>query len=277
MSIQWFPGHMTRAKRRLEEQLQWVDVVLELGDARLPVSSRSPLLRSMLGNKPRLLLLNKADLADPYGTGRWLARLQEESPVLSLSTLTGSGVKQIMPSLDKVLADKKARLAAKGIMGRPVRAMVVGIPNIGKSSLINRLTGGSQAKTGNKPGVTRGNQWIRINQALELMDTPGILWPKFDDPETGRKLAVCGAIRDEVFDQEELAQWLLAWLNRHYPGELGKAYAIGSQELDLERLGRKKGCLISGGRVDTFKTAQIFLREFRAGKLVKVTMDRGEE
>ncbi|HHV65212.1 MAG TPA: ribosome biogenesis GTPase YlqF [Peptococcaceae bacterium] len=273
MNIQWFPGHMTKAKRKLEEQLRWVDVVLELGDARLPLSSRNPLLQSLLGKKPKLLVLNKADLADSAKTEQWLLRLGTESPVIAVSAQTRAGINRIVPLLEKIMAPKVERLALKGVGGRPLRAMVVGIPNIGKSSLINQLTGGAQAKTGNKPGVTKGNQWIRIHSKVELLDTPGLLWPKFDDPEVGRKLAATGAIRDEVFDQEELANWLLGWLNLNYPQELQVHYGLAGGELNLENIGQKRGCLLSGGRIDTLKAAQIFLREFRNGKIAKVTMD----
>lgn len=273
MSIQWFPGHMTKAKRKLQEQLEWVDVVIELGDARLPISSRNPLLLGLLDKKLKLLLLNKADLADNKKTDRWLTELRKESPVLAVSAMTSTGIKKIVPLLEEIMAEKMERLAARGVVGRPIRVMVAGIPNIGKSSLINQLTGGSQAKTGNKPGVTRGNQWIRIHQRVELLDTPGMLWPKFDDPEIGRKLAATGAVRDEVFDQEELAQWLLNWLKANYPEELKNYYKLEEMDINLEGVGRKRGCLVSGGKVDTFKAAQIFLREFRSGKIAKVTMD----
>ncbi len=273
MSIQWYPGHMTRAKRKLEEQIKWVDVVVELGDARLPLSSRNPLLRELLGNKLRLLLMNKADLADDLKTDQWLRQLGKEVPVLSISAKTGMGIRKIIDLLEKIMSEKRERLEVKGVRARPMRVMVVGIPNIGKSSLINQLTGGAQAKTGNKPGVTRGNQWIRIHPKVELLDTPGMLWPKFDDPEVGRKLAVTGAVRDEVFDQEELASWLIQWLRRYYPQELGNYYSLAVESFDLENVGRRRGCIISGGRVDTLKAAQIFLREFRSGKITKVTMD----
>lgn len=273
MSIQWYPGHMTKAKRKLEEQLRWVDVILELGDARLPISSRNPLLKGLVTNKLRVLLLNKADLADSTKTDRWLSELRKESPVLAVSAMTSTGIKRIVPLLEEVMTEKMDRLAAKGVSGRPIRVMVVGIPNIGKSSLINQLTGGSQAKTGNKPGVTRGNQWIRIHQKVELLDTPGMLWPKFDDPQIGRKLAATGAVKDEVFDQEELAQWLLEWLVINYPEEIKNYYGLTEEDHNLEGIGKKRGCLISGGRVDTFKAAQIFLREFRSGKIARVTMD----
>lgn len=273
MSIQWYPGHMAKAKRKLIEQIEWVDVVIELGDARLPLSSRNPLLGKLLGNKPRVLLLNKVDLADQIRIKKWLVDLEKESPVLAISAMTSTGIKKIVPLLEEILAEKMQRLATKGVRNRPARAMVVGIPNIGKSSLINQLTGGAQAKTGNKPGVTRGNQWIRIHNKVELLDTPGMLWHKFDDPVVGRKLAVTGAIKDEVFDQEELAGWLLDWLKQNYPQDLAQYYQLAEEALGLEEIGRKRGCLVSGGRVDTFKAAQIVLKEFRSGKIAKVTMD----
>lgn len=273
MSIQWFPGHMTKAKRKLEEQIRWVDVVIELGDARLPLSSRNPLLQGLLGSKPKILVLNKADLADEAKTQKWVEELEKDSPVLVASAATGLGIKKIVPLLEELMVGKMQRLREKGVRSKPIRVMVVGIPNIGKSSLINRLTGGSQAKTGNKPGVTRGSQWIRIHRKVELLDTPGMLWPKFDDPEVGKKLAATGAVKDEVFDQEDLAFWLLNWLRENYPQALSEFYKMPGEEINIESIGRARGCLVSGGRVDTLKAAQIFLREFRNGKIARVTMD----
>lgn len=273
MSIQWFPGHMAKAKRLLLEQLRWVDAVIELGDARLPESSLNPMLRELLADKPKLLVLNKSDLADEAWTERWLERLGQEGPAFPVSATAGSGVGRIVPHLESLMRGKQEQLAARGVRARPIRAMVVGIPNIGKSSLINQLTGGARAKTGNKPGVTRGNQWIRINPRVELLDTPGLLWPKFDDPEAGRKLAAVGSIKDEVVDSEELALWLIKWLEEHYPSALER-YRRGPGEITLEDIGRARGCLVQGGRFDTLKAAQIFFKEFRAGTLGKVTMDR---
>ena len=272
MTIQWFPGHMAKARRLLIEQLQWVDVVLELADARIPVSSRNPMLHKLLGNKSRLLLLNKADLADPNWTAKWRTHLSASSPVYAVSATTGVGVKQIVPELERMVLDKQARQAAKGIRPQMIKVMIVGIPNIGKSSLINQLTGGAQAKVGNKPGVTRGNQWVRIHERVELLDTPGMLWPKFDDPDVGRKLAALGAIKDDVFDIEELSIWIIDWLKIHSPNALLRYQTLDS-EVTLESLGRKRGCLIHGGRVDTLKAAQIFLRELRLGQLGPITMD----
>lgn len=272
MSIQWFPGHMAKAKRLLSDQLRWVDVVIELGDARMPESSRNPLLQDLLGAKPKMILLNKADLADPQWTERWLKELRKKNPVLAVSATAGLGVGKIVPELERMMSGKNDRLATKGVRTRSIRAMVVGIPNIGKSSLINQLIGSSKAKTGNKPGVTRGNQWIRIHEKVELLDTPGLLWPKFEDPEVGKKLAAAGAIRDEVLNLEELSEWLLGWLKEFYPTTLNR-YTTDVSTVTLEEIGRSRGCLVKGGQVDLLKAAQIFLREFRSGALGKVTLD----
>ncbi|AFM42515.1 Ras superfamily GTP-binding protein YlqF [Desulfosporosinus acidiphilus SJ4] len=272
MSIQWFPGHMAKARRLLTDQLKWVDVVIELADARIPASSRNPLLHEMLGKKQKLLLLNKADLADPAWTQKWLEKLRTKSPAYALSAATGNGVKQIVPALESLVRSKQAKLAEKGVRPQLIKVMIVGIPNIGKSSLINQLTGGSQAKVGNKPGVTRGNQWVRIHDRVELLDTPGMLWPKFEDQEIGRKLAALGAIKDEVFDVEELSIWIMDWLKANSPQSLNR-YQEPVPDINLETIGRKRGCLIRGGQVDTLKSAQIFLRELRTGQLGPITMD----
>ncbi|MDR1320752.1 MAG: ribosome biogenesis GTPase YlqF [Gracilibacteraceae bacterium] len=271
--IQWYPGHMAKTGHKITEQLSWMDAVLELADARAPDSSRSPLLREMLRGKPRLLILNKADLADPGRLQAWTAGLGGEYPALETSAATGQGIGRIAPALDKLLCARREKDRARGLRPKPWRIMVVGIPNIGKSSLINRLTGGAQAKTGNKPGVTRGPQWIKLRDRLELLDTPGILWPKFEDEETGRKLAATGAIRDEVFDTEELAEWLLRFLRRHYSDRLRACYGGEPPADSLDSVGRRRGCLTRGGEVDTLRTAQTLLKEFRAGKIGRVTLD----
>lgn len=272
MNIQWFPGHMAKARRLLTEQLKLVDVVVELGDARIPISSRNPLLQELLGSKPKLLLLNKVDLADRDWTEKWLNELRKISAAIAVSAATGNGINRIVPQLEKLAAAKIQQASQKGIRSRAVRAMVVGIPNIGKSTLINQLTGGSQAKTGDKPGVTRGNQWIRIHEKVELLDTPGLLWPKFEDPEIGRRLAATGAVKDEVFDIEELAQWLFSWLKEKYP-KIPVCQENEDPENILVDFGRRRGCLVKGGHIDTLKAAQIFLREFRHGKLGSFTLD----
>lgn len=263
---------MAKTRRLLLEQLRWVDVVIDLGDARLPESSRNPLLKELLGDKPRIILLNKTDLADPKWTEQWIKEFRKSAPVLAVSATSGIGVGKIVPELEKLMGDKQEKWAAKGVRARSIRAMVVGIPNSGKSSLVNQLIGSAKAKTGNKPGLTRGNQWIRIHDKVELLDTPGILWPKFEDPEVGKKLAAVGSIRDEVLNIEELALWLLDWLKQNYPNSL-KRYSEEVSSLTLEGIGRSRGCLIKGGNVDSLKAAQIFIREFRAGSLGKVTMD----
>ncbi len=273
MGIQWFPGHMAKARRLLAEQLQVVDVVIELADARIPLSSRNPILKELLGTKPRLLLLNKADLADESWTQRWLRVLQDDATALAVSATTGQGFRRIIPELERLASGQMAKLAAKGVRPRSMRIMVVGIPNIGKSTLINQLAGGAKAKAGNKPGVTRGNQWIRIHEKVELLDTPGLLWPKFEDPQVGLKLAATGAIKDEVFNQEELAEWLLEWLETHQIEALA-AYQAKGVELTLEGIGRARGCLVQGGEVDRLKAAQQILRDFRQGRLGHSTLDR---
>jgi ribosome biogenesis GTPase A len=272
MSIQWYPGHMSKTRHLIIEQLKWVDVVIELADARIPASSRNPMLHELFGTKPRLLLFNKMDLADPAWTEKWLSYLRNTNPVYAVSTTTGLGIKKIVPELERMVLLKEVKQAGKGIRTQTIKVMIVGIPNIGKSSLINKLTGGAQAKVGNKPGVTRGNQWIRIHKRVELLDTPGMLWPKFEVPEVGRKLAALGAIKDDVFDIEELAVWVIDWLKLHSPNSLLR-YQVPDVEVSLESLGRKRGCMIHGGRVDTLKAAQIFLREFRTGQLGPITMD----
>ncbi|MDP4159134.1 MAG: ribosome biogenesis GTPase YlqF [Bacillota bacterium] len=272
MTIQWFPGHMAKTRRILTEQIRWVDVVLELADARIPVSSRNPMLLKLLGNKPRLVLLNKADLSDSVWTSKWISYLKKTTPAFSVSATTGVGIKQIVPELERMVLAKQRRQAEKGIRQQSIKVMIVGIPNIGKSSLINQLTGGAQAKVGNKPGVTRGNQWVRIHERVELLDTPGMLWPKFEEIDVGRKLAALGAIKDDVFDIEELSTWVIDWLRQHSPHSLQR-YQASESEVTLEGLGRKRGCLVHGGQVDTLKAAQIFLRELRMGQLGPITMD----
>lgn len=273
MSIQWFPGHMAKARRLLGEQLKVVDVVIELADARLPLSSRNPILKELLGNKSRLLLLNKIDLADEEWAERWLNVLRQDAAALTVSAATGQGFRRIFPELERLASGQMAKLAAKGVRPRSMRVMVVGIPNIGKSTFINQLSGSAKAKTGNKPGVTRGNQWIRIHEKVELLDTPGLLWPKFEDPEVGLKLAATGAIKDEVFNQEELAEWLLGWL-KTFHSEALVSYQAKGVELTLEGIGRARGCLVQGGAVDRLKAAQQILRDFRQGRLGRITLDR---
>ncbi|NMA68322.1 MAG: ribosome biogenesis GTPase YlqF, partial [Desulfitobacterium sp.] len=239
---------------------------------RVPQSSRNPLLQELLGDKPKVIILNKADLADPNMTIRWIKELGNTNPVLAVSAVKGVGVNRIVPELEKIMQDKILKWQEKGIRSRSIRAMVVGIPNCGKSSLVNNLIGRAKTKTGNKPGVTKGNQWVRIHDRVELLDTPGLLWPKFEDQEVGLKLGAIGAIRDEVLNLEELALWVINWLKEYYPESL-KKFSENVAEVDLEVVGGRRGCLVKGGRIDTFKAAQVFLREFRGGNLGKFTLD----
>ncbi len=278
MQIQWFPGHMAKARRQVTENLKLVDVVIELLDARIPLSSRNPMINEIIGDKYRMIILNKADLADENATREWAARFADAgTPAVMVNSLSGQSINQVPRVTRELAAPIMAARAAKGIRPRAIRAMIVGIPNVGKSSFINRLTKGNTAKTGDKPGVTRGPQWIKINPEFELLDTPGILWPKFEDPKVGIKLAITGAISDLVVDIEGLAVTLLELVAQMKPEELIQRYKL--QELPprgievLELIARRRGCLIHGGEVDTSKAAILVLKEFREGLLGRITLD----
>jgi len=277
-TIQWFPGHMAKAKREVTEKLKLVDVVYELLDARVPLSSRNPLIDEIVREKPRILLLNKADLADPEKTERWLDYFRSRNmTALAINSQTGRGIAEI-PSLSKKLVeDKFAKMRAKGLRPRPVRGMVLGIPNSGKSTLINRLAGRNAAKTGNVPGVTKSQQWIKVGPALELLDTPGILWPKFDDPEAGYKLALTGAIKDSVLNLQDIAAYAINFLQKEYPARLADRYKLEQVPEDLQRvfdeIGKQRGCLMAGGQIDYDKTAEVIVRDVRSNKLGPLTFD----
>lgn len=284
MTIQWFPGHMTRAKRQIEEKLKLIDVVFELIDARVPVASRNPMIDEIVGAKPRLILLNKADLADPAMNAKWIDWFRSFGrEILAIDANTGTGVKEISGRVKLLLREKIERQIAKGMKPRPARALIVGIPNVGKSTLINRLAGRSAAVTGDRPGVTKGQQWIRTGGDLELLDTPGILWPKFEDPEVGFKLAATGAIKEEVLHIDEVACYLLRWLAAEYPGTLKDRYGLADVPAQLpdvaaaagvlEEIGRRRGCLAGGGHVDYEKAAGVVLRDLRTGKLGRITLE----
>lgn len=282
MNINWFPGHMAKAHRMIREQLKLVDVVIELLDARIPRSSANPIIDEVLEGKPRIVALNKADLAEQEGTKEWItAYRQRNLPVVALDAMTGKGAKELVRRVEEAAAATMAKLAAKGIRPRPVRAMILGIPNVGKSSLINRLLGSTVVKTADKPGVTRGKQWIRIGKNLELLDTPGVLWPKFEDEEVAFHLAITGAINDEVYDLEQVMDKLLKMLREKYSGRLIERYKLQpplpteSQEI-LKLIGAKRGCLRSGGIVDEDKARKIILNELRSGKLGLFTFDQVE-
>ncbi|OXS52608.1 ribosome biogenesis GTPase YlqF [Cohnella sp. CIP 111063] len=284
MTIQWFPGHMTRARRQIEEKLKLIDVVFELLDARIPSSSRNPMVDEITGAKPRLVLLNKADLADPERTAEWSRHFREQGlAVHAIDANAGAGVKDLAGKAKELLKEKIDRQIAKGMKPRPIRALIVGIPNVGKSTLINRLAGRNIAVTGDRPGVTKGQQWIRFGGELELLDTPGILWPKFEDPIVGFRLAATGAIKEDVIHIDEVACFVLKVLVEEYGSVLGDRYGLTDlpEELPdmqaavevLESIGRRRGCIVSGGNVDYEKAATVLLRDLRSGKLGKMTLE----
>ncbi len=278
MNIQWYPGHMVKAKRMVQENLKLVDVVIELADARLPESSRNPDLLEIIGSKPRMLVLNKVDLADEEATRQWRQYYKNSGlEVVLANSLTGQGFREMEAAAVRLTKTKLDALLAKGQRPRAIRAMIAGIPNVGKSSFINRLVGKGTAKTADKPGVTRGKQWVRFGGNFELLDTPGILWPKFEDPQVGYKLAVTGAIRDQLLDEVELAAQLLGWLRENAPEQVKARYKLEELAVDnhqlLDAIGKRRGCLVSGGNVDRTKAAAIVLDEFRGGKIGKFTLD----
>ncbi len=276
MNIQWYPGHMTKARRMMQENLKLVDLVIELVDARVPMSSRNPDIDEMGRNKARLLLLNKADLADEWANEAWSVYFRNQGfQVVKLDSRSRSGLKAVQAAVQEACREKIERDRKRGILNRPVRAMVAGIPNVGKSTFINSFAGRACAKTGNKPGVTRGAQWVRLNKQVELLDTPGILWPKFEDPAVGLKLALIGSIREEVLNTEELSLELLRYLNEHYAELLQARYELKEKEemKQLFEIAGKRGCLKKGGEPDTQKAAAILLEEFRSGKLGRITLE----
>ncbi len=280
MNLQWFPGHMTKTIRQIEADIKLVDIVVELVDARIPLSSRNPDIKEIISGKPHLLIMNKSDMADDSATKEWenyFAKSGEYAIVMNSVDTKGTNV--VFDACKKILADKINREKEKGIVNRSIKIMVVGIPNVGKSSFINKLSGRKSTKTGDKPGVTRGKQWIRLPNGFELLDTAGILWPKFEDEQVGLKLAYTGSIRDEIVDVEELSCYLLTYLKENYPQSLTERYKMADFEnLEgyelLELLGRKRGFVISGGEIDTFRAANILLDEFRGCKLGRITLER---
>ena len=278
--VQWFPGHMAKTRRLIKESLPLVDAVTELLDARVPVSSRNPELDEMTGKKPRIILLNKCDMADERATKLWIDYFNSNgAAAIAVDCRSGKGLNNYRPLVRKVLADKIRSNEEKGMAGKPLRMMVVGIPNTGKSSFINRMAGSNRAKVADKPGVTRSNQWFAIGNGIELLDTPGVLWPKFDDPAVGDKLSFIGSVKDEVVDAETMAVRLIEVLASDYRELLLERYKLGSVDgLEtyeiLELIGRKRGMLISRGEIDTQRAAVTLLDEYRAGKLGKITLER---
>jgi ribosome biogenesis GTPase A len=279
MTIQWFPGHMAKAKREVQEKLKLIDIVFELLDARIPLSSRNPMIHEILGNKPRIVLLNKADMADETVTEQWIAYFERQQlRALAIDAQTGTGIRQIVSAAKEMLKDKFAKMAAKGIKNpRPMRALIVGIPNVGKSTLINRLAGKNIAKTGDKPGVTKAQQWIKVGKEMELLDTPGILWPKFEEEEVGLKLAATGAIKDTILNLQDVAVYALNFLKEHYPERLKERYSLDDIPEEIvalfDAIGKRRGCLVSGGAVDYDKVAEIVLHDIRTEKLGRISFE----
>lgn len=282
MTIQWFPGHMAKARREVTEQLKMVDIVFELVDARLPQSSRNPMIDDIISRKPRLVILNKKDMADEAETARWLERFRESgSEAVAINSLDGKGLQQVTKAAQQILKEKWDRMKAKGIRPRAIRAMIVGIPNVGKSTLINRLAKKNIARTGNTPGVTKAQQWIKVGKELELLDTPGILWPKFEDPEAGYKLALTGAIKDAITDQQELAVYALRFLEAHYPDRLEDRYGFRSLDDDIpgiyDRIGELRKVYEKGGGIDYDSVSELIVRDVRDQQLGKLTFDFSED
>ena len=282
MNIQWYPGHMTKTRRQIEADLKQVDAVCEIVDARIPMSSRNPDIDAICGAKPRIIVLNRMDLADPNATAKWKTYFKSKGmAVIATDCKTRKGIADFTPAARLACKEKLERDAARG-MNRPLRVMVVGIPNVGKSTLINQISGRKGAKAENRPGVTRGKQWVTVDAGLQLLDTPGILWPKFEDPEVGMMLAYTGAVKEGVIDIEELACRLMELLHKFYPQTLLERYKVeapgGTPGWELvEMAGRKRGYLVSGGEVNTERMSKMLLDEFRGGKLGKFTLEMPEE
>lgn len=277
MNVQWYPGHMTKAKRMMQEDIKLIDLIVELVDARIPLSSRNPDIDELGKNKSRLILLNKSDLADEKGNSQWEAYFKAQGfHVHKINARSGAGVKAINGLIQVACKEKIERDRRRGIKNRPVRAMVVGIPNVGKSTFINTFAGKACTKTGNKPCVTKGKQWIRLNKNVELLDTPGILWPKFEDQEVGVRLAVIGSIKDDILNLDELSLSLIHYLREAYPGVLAERYQLeekGSDVEVLEQVAKNRNCLLRGQELDYSKAAGILLDEFRSGKIGRITLE----
>ncbi len=282
--IQWFPGHMAKTRRLITENLKCVDAVIEILDARIPYSSRNPEIAKICAGKPSLLLLNKSSLADPDVTAYWSKKYTNETTrCIETDCISGYGIQKIAPALRELCGEKLARYEEKGMYGRPIKAMVVGIPNVGKSSLINKLCGTKKARVENRPGVTLDKQWVSTSIGVQLLDMPGVLWPKFDDPSVGENLAVTGAIKDDVLDIEEIAAALCGRLRTSYTELFMQRYKIADIPEDINNyellclVGRKRGYLISGGEIDTERTANMLLDEFRAAKIGRISLDVNKE
>ena len=281
MNVQWYPGHMTKAKRQMQEDLKLIDLIIELVDARVPLSSRNPDIDQLGQNKSRLILLNKADLADERQNEAWKEYFQSKGfHVVKVDSRNGAGMKTIQNVIQEACKEKIERDRRRGIKNRPIRAMVAGIPNVGKSTFINTFAGKACAKTGNRPGVTKGKQWIRLNKNVELLDTPGILWPKFEDQEVGIRLAFVGSIKDDILNMEELALKLIDYLKERYTGLLEKRYGISEAGNAVEILGaiaKARGCLKKGEELDYTKASGLLFDDFRGGKIGRITLEWAEQ
>jgi len=282
MNIQWYPGHMTKTRRQIEADLKQVDAVCEIVDARIPISSRNPDIDAICGQKPRIIVLNRMDLADPEATKRWISYFKSKGmAAIATDCKSRKGIADFQPAARSVLKEKLERDAARG-MNRPIRVMIVGIPNVGKSTLINQISGRKGAKAENRPGVTRGKQWVTVDSGLLLLDTPGILWPKFEDPDVGMMLAYTGAVKENIIDTEELACHLMELLQKYYPQVLTERYKIelpdGTPGYELlEEAGRKRGYLLARGEIHTERMAKVLLDEYRSGKLGHFTLEAPED
>ena len=281
MQFQWYPGHMTKAKRMMQENIKLIDLVIELVDARIPISSRNPDIDELGKNKARLILLNKSDLAEEKQNDAWVEYFKNKGfSVVKVNSKKGGGIKSIQGVIQEACKEKMERDRKRGILNRPVRAMVVGIPNVGKSTFINSLAGKACAKTGNKPGVTKGKQWIRLNNNVELLDTPGILWPKFEDQTVGLRLAFIGSIKDEILNIEELAAELIQFMKKYYTGVLAEKYNVVESEDPykcLADIAESRHCLLRGSELDTNKAAMLLVDDFRDGRLGRITLEFPED
>ena len=282
MNIQWYPGHMTKAKRAMKEDIKLIDLVIELVDARVPLSSRNPDIDDLAKGKARMVLLNKSALADERVNAQWAAWFEAKNiHAVKVDSRNKGTLKQVQSVVQEACKEKIERDRKRGIMNRPIRTMVVGIPNVGKSTFINSFAGKACAKTGNKPGVTKGNQWIRLNKTLELLDTPGILWPKFEDQAVGLKLALIGSINDQILNKDDLACRCIRILKERYPGMVSQRFGLETEDKEpaaiLEDVARLRSCLMKGGELDIARAAAMVLDDFRSGKLGRVTLERPED
>lgn len=280
MHFQWYPGHMTKAKRMMQENIKLIDIMVELVDARIPVSSKNPDIDDLARNKYRLIILNKADMADPEVTALWEEYYKQKGfLVAKVNSQKGTGVNEVKKLIDVACKEKKERDKKRGILNRPIRAMISGIPNVGKSTFINSFAGKACAKTGNKPGVTKGKQWIKINKNVELLDTPGILWPKFDDQVVGLRLALIGSIKEEILNTTEITLEFIKFLTANYPGVLEKRYGVDEKEEALsilEEVAKCRGCMLKGNKYDIDKAALIILDDYRSLRLGRLSLERPE-